>query len=163
MADDYSGDINDLTNLTDDEVRGVVMEHLREQENLDADDIDVRVQDGAVTLTGRVGTDAEVQIAGELLDDVLGLDNYSNDLVVDEVRRGTTSVDDDLLLAAPGAGEDQLGGSDLQQSDTAEHLIEDLDAETLGTHDVSRAIQDAAAYRPPDEPVGDGYGSRENH
>jgi hypothetical protein len=162
MAGEYTGDIYDFENMTDEEVRGVVLEHLREQTNLDADDIEVLVQDGTVTLTGRVGTDAEVQIAGELLDDVLGLDRYSNELVVDELRRGTSTLEEDLLIAAPGA-EDQLGGSSFQQSDTAEHLVEDLDAETQGTHDVSRAIRDAAAYRPPDSPIGDGYGSREDH
>ncbi len=163
MPGEFTGDIYDFGNMTDDEVRGVVMEHLRERTNLDVDDMDVAVRDGMVTLTGRVGTDAEVEVAGEILDDVLGLDRYSNDLVVDELRRGITPLDDDALMAAPGGGEDQLGGSDLQQSDTAEHLVEDLDSETLGTHDMGRAIRDAAPYSPPDGPVGDGYGSREDH
>ncbi len=163
MPGEFTGDIYDFESMTDDEVRGIVMEHLRDQTNLDADDIEVVVREGAITLTGRVGTDAEVEVAGEVLDDVLGFDRYSNELVVDELRRGMTPLDEDTLMSAPGGGEDQLGGTDLQQSDTAEHLVEDLDSETLGTHDMGRAIRDATAYTPPDGPVGDGYGSREHH
>ena len=50
-------------------------ERLREYPNLDADDFDVIVRNGSVTLSGRVGTDAEVQVATAVLDDVLGLDD----------------------------------------------------------------------------------------
>jgi hypothetical protein len=49
------------------------------------------------------------------------------------------------------------------QSDTAEHLVEDLDAQTYGTHDVGTAVEEGASYEPPDRPVPDGYGSREAH
>lgn len=163
MAREFGGDLYDFQNMTDDELRSVVIEHLREQVNLDADQIDVIVRAGRVTLEGRVGTDDEFQVAGETVDDVLGLDDYSNNLVVDPLYRGLEPIAADESAIVPGAGEDDLGGFDLQQSDTAEHLVEDIESETLGTHDTIRAIRDASSYSPPDNPVGDGYGSREDH
>jgi hypothetical protein len=59
--------------------------------------------------------------------------------------------------------DDQLGEVRFDQSDTAEHMVEDLDALTYGTHDVGTAIEEGTAYEPPDRPVPDGYGSTERH
>ena len=153
MARDFDGDVYDFQNMTDDEIRGVILEHLGEYQTLDADDIDIDVQNGMVTLSGRVGTDAEVETATALLDDVLGLDRYANDLVVDELRRG----------GMPAGATDRFRDADDQQSDTAEHLVEDLESETYGTHDVGKAIRDASPYSPPDRPGSDGYTSRGDH
>jgi hypothetical protein len=163
MARDFGGDLYDFRNMTDDEVRDVVLDHIREQSNLGSDDIDVTVRNGTVTLAGRVGTDAEIQVAEEIVHDVLGIDTYSNELVVDELRRGTAPEAADDEVAMIQETDDEIAGAELYQSDTAEHLVEDLEGETNGTHDVSRAIRDASAYKPPDGPVGDGYGSREDH
>ncbi len=161
MAREFGGELFDFQRMTDGEIRDVVIEHLRDQSNLDVDDIDVIVRDGMVTLTGRVGTDAEVLVAGEVVDDVLGIETFSNELLVVAGRRGTSDEADEMAAREPGS--DPLGGVDSQQSDTAEHLVEDLESETHGTHDSGRAIRDATPYEPPDGPVGDGYASREDH
>jgi hypothetical protein len=163
MAREHGGDLFDFSGMTDDEIRRTVVEHLREYPNLDADAIDVRVREGRVVLEGRVGTDAEVQVAASVLDDVLGLDDYSNELVVDEAYRFTLPEAADDAEAALDELDDQFGQSDEQQSDTAEHLQEDLESQTFGTHDVGTAVRDGATYVPPDRPVSDGYGSREDH
>jgi hypothetical protein len=163
MARDRERELYDFQNMTDAELREVVLEQLRDAPNIDADDIDVDVLDGHVTLSGRVGTDAEVQVVVELVDDVLGLDRYSSELVVDEVRRGGVPAAADDAITYEEEIDDQLGDPSDQQSDTAEHLMEDLDAETFGTHDMGKAIQDGNTYIPPDRPVGDGYGNREEH
>lgn len=163
MARQFGGDLYDFQNMSDDELRTFVVEQLRDYPNLDADDIDVRVKDGVVTLAGRVGTDAEVQVATAVLDDVLGLDDFAIELVVDPLRRGDMPIAADDAIAADEEVEDQLGEPDAQQSDTAEHLVEDVEAETYGTSDMGQAIRDAAPYNPPDRPVSDGYGSREEH
>lgn len=152
MANDLGGNLYDFDGMSDDEIRSVVLEHIRDYPNLDADDVDVLVRDGAVTLTGRVGSDAEVQIASSLLDDLLGLEQFSNELMVDELRRG----EDDGETTA-------MGDPGSYQSDTAEHLVEDLEAETYGTDDMGKAIRDGSPYSPPDAPSTDGYGSREDH
>jgi hypothetical protein len=110
-----------------------------------------------------VGTDAEVQVAEAVLDDVLGIESYTNDLVVDESRRYELPNAADDAAAAAGELDDQLGTMDDQQSDTAEHLHEDIESQTYGTHDVGTAVRDGATYTPPDRPVSDGYDSRENH
>jgi hypothetical protein len=163
MAREHGGDLFDLSHMNDDEIRELVVQQLREYPNVDADWIDVAVKDGFVTLSGRVGTDAELQVAEAVLHDVIGVETFSNELVVDELHRGESPEAMDDWLAAEEESDDQLGGGENQQSDTAEHLVEDLEAEAFGTHDVGEAIQDGIPYVPPDRPIGDGYTSRENH
>ena len=163
MAREFGGDIFDFANMTDDEIREVVREQLREYPNIDPDDIDVVVRNGAVTLSGRVGTDAEVEVATAVLDDVLGLEDYTNELVVDELRRGDLPEAADSAAAIEDEVDDQMGDPPSHQSDTAEHLQSDIESDTYGTHDMGKAIRDGASYTPPDRPVGGGYGSREEH
>lgn len=163
MAREYGGDLYDFANMTDDEIRSIVVEHLQDYPNLDADWIDVAVKDGFVTLSGRVGTDGEQQVAESVLDDVLGLDRYSNELVVDELHRGQAPEAADEAIEASREVDEQMGEPDPQQTDTAEHLVEDLDSQSYGTHDMGKAIRDGSTYVPPDRPVADGYDSRENH
>lgn len=163
MAREYGGDLYDLSNMTDAEIRDLVVQQLNEYPNIDAGWIDVQVKDSFVTLSGTVGTDAEYQVAESVLDDVIGIDDYSNELVVSEIHRGEASEAADEAIADEEETEAQIGGGMLQQSDTADHLEEDLEQETYGTHDVGEAIRDGVPYVPPDRPVGDGYDSRENH
>ena len=164
MAMEHGGDLYDLGSMTDDEIRDLVVQQLREYPNVDADWIEVLVSGGVVTLTGRVGTDQELQVAEAVLADVIGVATYSNELMVDELHRQESAEAIDDWLVEEDASEDQLGGSpESQQSDTAEHLVEDLEAETFGTHDMQESIQDGIPYIPPDRPIGDGYTSREDH
>ena len=164
MAMEHGGDLYDLSSMTDEEIRELVVQQLREYPNVDADWIEVLVSGGVVTLTGRVGTDQELQVAEAVLADVIGVANYSNELVVDELHRQESPEAIDDWLVEEDASDDQLGGSpESQQSDTADHLVEDLEAEAFGTHDMGEAIQDGIPYIPPDRPIGDGYTSRENH
>jgi len=155
----------DFTEMTDDEIYELVVQHLGEYPELDLGWIDVAVRNGHVTLSGSVSSDGEVQIAEKALLDVMGLgqESFTNDLVVDELHRGEHSEAADEAVAEELEADDQLGSPDLNQSDTAEHLVEDLDALSYGTHDVGAAVQDGASYEPPDRPVPDGYGSREAH
>ncbi len=163
MARQFGGDLYDFDNMTDDEIRQVVVEHLREYPNLDADWIDVAVDDGFVTLSGRVGTDGEVQVAESVVGDVLGLRDYSNELMVDELHRGQAPEAADEAVVQDEEVDGSLGEPARNQSDTAAHLVENLEEETYGTHDVGEAIQDGLPYIPPDRPTGSGYDSRENH
>src|SRR5690606_41052580 len=114
----------DFDNMSDDEIRDIVVERFREYPNLDDGEVEVVVRNGHVTLTGRVGTDAEAQEAEALLDDVLGLNDYTNDLVVAGTVRYQLPEGSDDAEAVSEELDDQLGNSDDQQSDTAEHLAE---------------------------------------
>lgn len=163
MAREHGGDLYDFDQMTDDEIREIVVEHLREYPSLDADWIDVQVKDGFVTLSGRVGTDGEIRVAEAVVDDVLGIDSYSNELVVDELHRQELSEASDEATAEEGEMDGKLRGASLQQSDTAEHLSSGLEADTFGTRDMGTAIRDGASYTPPDSPVADGYTSGEEH
>lgn len=163
MAREFGGDLYDLANMTDEEIRQLVVQQLHEYPNLDADWIDVQVSEGFVTLSGRVGTDSEYEVAEEVVHDVIGIEAYLNELVVDETHRVQTPEAADEDVAMEEEMEDQLGGANLNQSDTAEHLVENLESEAFGTHDMGDAIQDGIPYVPPDRPLGDGYSSRENH
>lgn len=154
MADDYE-DIFDLDDLSDRELQELVRAQLDDYDTIDADNILVRVHDGEVRLSGRVGTASEREIADHILSDVIGLTNFRNDLVVDEIRRGEEpEAADDQIADARDRGEDQLGGDADMDTDT-EALREevDLEADLYGTHDVQRAIEQGTAYEPPDSPT----------
>ena len=86
MARDFE-DLHDIDDLSDDELRALVRERLAADSALDADDLTVNVEDGRVFLDGRVGTDEERRIAEHIVTDVLGLEDYENNIFVDPVRR----------------------------------------------------------------------------
>lgn len=163
MARQHGGDVFDFSTMTDDEVYDVVTEHLRESPNLDADWIEVSVKDGTVTLSGRVGTDGERQVAESVLAEVLGIRDFSNDLVVDELHRGTEPMAADEAVASDLEVDEQLGEDERNQSDTAGHLEQNLETDTYGTHDLGTSIEDGTPYVPPERPIPDGYDSHENH
>ncbi len=162
MARDFS-DLYDFGTMSDDEIYDVVMQHLGEYPELDMGWIEVAVNDGHVVLSGRVGSDGEAQVAEKTLVEVLGLERLTNELVVDELHRGGAPEAADDAAMLDRESDSQLGDPNDQQSDTAAHLVEDLDAQAFGTHDMGAAIQDGASYNPPDRAIPDGYTSRENH
>ena len=98
MARDFE-DINDIEQLDDRELRGVIRDHLAAHNGLDINDITVEVKDGAVTLGGRVGTEGERRIADHILTDVLGINDFANELVIDPIRRAESPIDIDEHLA----------------------------------------------------------------
>jgi len=162
MARD-DGDVFDLQDMSDDELRALIEQEFDEYPNLDAGWIDVEVENGFVRLTGSVGTDGEVQVAEQVLVQVIGVENFSNELVVTELHRAEAPEAADDAVARDLDVQDQLGEQTDAQSDTAEHLVEDLEEQTYGTHDMQTAIEEGTPYVPPDRPIPDGYDSRENH
>ena len=163
MAQDFDELFFDFENMSDDEIYDVVVQHLQEYPNVDAGWIEVRVQEGHVNLSGRVGTDSEKQVAEKVVAEVLGIRDYSNELVVSELVRGQLPEAADLAAAIDQDVDEQTGEPDMSQSDTAEHLVQDLTTQTYGTHDMQEAIEEGAPYVPPDRPIADGYGSEEQH
>jgi hypothetical protein len=159
MAEDFSR-IHDFDRMTDDEIYDLVVQQLREYPEVDVDDVEVQVRDGHVTLAGRVSSDREVQVARAAVVDLLGVERFTSDLVVDELRRGMAPEAADDAVAADRETEDQLGEEDPNQSDTAQHLDEDLSSQMYGTRDVQQAVEEGATYEPPDRPVSDGSGER---
>src|SRR5437762_585270 len=90
MASDFE-DLYDLENLNDDELKQLVLQELSEYPEIDVDLIEIRAQDGVVTVTGRVGTEQELQQVEQVLTDVIGVDSVRNELVIDELVRGERS------------------------------------------------------------------------
>lgn len=162
MANDYEG-VFDLEDQDDDELRELVFQELREAGNLDLDLIDVEVRNGRVCVSGRVGTEQESQEIEQVLTDVLRVENYSNELVIDELVRGERSEAADDALAEEFAADPPLGPGNRRTSDTAEHLIPDTGAELYGTRDVQEAVGDGTAWTPPDRPIQEGTWGQENH
>src|ERR1700750_91255 len=149
MARDFE-DIHDLDDLSDDELRGLVREHLQANNAVDIDDITVRVDDGVVVLGGRVGTDGEKLIAEHIVTDVLGAEEVRNEILVDPMRRAESpeAIDEHLV------DEDQregllLGDRPVPLSPETEGVQDDVDHELYGTTDVGHAIQDGTAWIPP--------------
>ena len=163
MAGRYTGDIFDFSGMTDDELYDLVVQQLGEHPEVDAGWIQVGVKDGHVTLSGRVGSDSEVSVAEQVVTEILGIEAFTNELIVDELHRGETPEAADDAVAADLDVDSQYGETNENQSDTAAHLVEDLEAQMYGTRSVTEAVNDGASYEPPDRPMGEGYGSRESH
>src|SRR4029079_16852109 len=136
MARDFE-DINNLDDLSDDELRGLVRDHLAAHNALDIDDLTVSVEDGTVILGGRVGTDGERLVAEHVVTDVVGTQRYRNEIFVDAIRRAESPEAVDEHLADEDRREGLLlGDRPVPLSPEAEHRDEDLDSELFGTTDV---------------------------
>lgn len=154
-------DLHDLDDLSDDELRELVISQLAAHPGVDPDDITVTVEDGVVHLEGRVGTEAERLVAEHVVTDVLGIEQWENEIFVDPIRRADSPEAVDDHLAAEEATEGLLlGDRPLPMSDESEHLDEDYEVRinAFGTHDVQAAIEEGAPYIPPEQPTPEGIG-----
>ena len=161
MAQDFEN-VFDLDDLSDEELRGLVRAQLSEYDTIDIDGILVHAKDGYVTLTGRVGSEAQKQIVDHVLSDVIGLETFTNDLFVDPVRRDEEPEAADEAVARAGSrGEDPiLGGSDLSQTDDeAVRTSDNDDAALFGTRDMETVMEDGLPWIPPNEPTPEGRDS----
>jgi len=158
MARDFE-DIHSIENLGDDELRELVRDHLKAHNLLDVDDINVHVEKGQVRLIGRVGTEGEQRVAERVLTDVLGIQNVSNELMVDPIRRAVSPEDiDDHLNDEDRTEGLLLGDRPVPLSPEAELQNEDLDARLVGTTDVGKSIEEGTAWIPPESPTPEGLG-----
>ncbi len=157
MSRDYEN-IYDPGELSDEELVAMVREELEARDAIDADSILVTANEGAVRLSGRVGTEAERRIADRVLSDVIGLHAYHNDLVVDPITRDQEpEAIDDHLAEGTGASGGPIGtGPDEDFGPEAEHLKEDLNARLYGTPDLQTSIQRGAPWIPPESPTAEG-------
>ena len=157
MARDFE-DVHDIDDLSDDELRGLVREHLAADSALDIDDLSIRVESGHVILEGRVGTDEERRIAEHIVTDVLGLEDYENNIFVDPMRRATSPEAADDNLAEEDATEGRLlGDRPVSVSPEDEDRREDEEAQLYGTTDVGHAIEEGTAWIPPEAPTPEGF------
>ena len=145
MARDFE-DVHDIDDLSDDELRGLVREHLAADSALDIDDLSIQVESGHVILEGRVGTDEERRIAEHIVTDVLGLEDYENNIFVDPIRRATSPEAADDTLADEDATDGRLlGDRPVSISPEDEDRREDEEAQLYGTTDVGHAIEEGTA------------------
>lgn len=160
MADDYE-DFYDVESMTDEEIQALVRDELSGHPDIDASGLDFAVAEGHVTVSGRVGTEAEFQVIEHVLTDVIGL-KVSNDLVIDELVRQEQPEAADSANSRLYAGGQARGGAD-RTEDSAEHLLKDTAAEQFGTDDMGEAIERGYSYNPPDTPIQEGTWGKENH
>jgi hypothetical protein len=156
MAEGYD-DAVDLDALSDEEIYDRILEHLREG-GIDPDDLDIDVRDGAATVGGRLGSEADVRVVAHILTDQVGLPEFENEIVIDPLATSETS-EDTLEAAEDQDVEDEdsrLGEADDSRSDTASHVGGNVERDTFGTRDPSAAVEDGAAYTPPDRPTPEG-------
>lgn len=156
MPHDFEN-IEDLDDLDDRELRDVIRSHLRAHNGLDADYITVKVENGAVVVEGRVGTDYERRVAEHVLTDVLGLTEVKNDLVVQAIHRAESPLDIEEHLVDEERTEGLLlGDREVPLNPESELVEEDLDARLYGTTDVGKAIADGTPWIPPESPTQEG-------
>ena len=157
MAHDFE-DTFDLENLDDAELKELVRTHFADNQSIDADDITVTVFEGKVHLAGRVGTEQEMQVAAHIITDVIGIETFVNELVVDSLHRAESPEAIDEHLADERAHEGLLlGDRAVPLSDESEHLA-DRASRQFGTTDVGQAIEEGTPWIPPESPTPEGRG-----
>lgn len=161
MTRDYEGAIN-LDQMPEEDVCELVRERLAEGEAFDADNVEVSVSEGRLVVDGRVGTEGERQYVDQVLSG-LGAQDFDNNVVVDELRRGERSEAADLANVEDAAAQAPLGESARSTTDTADHRVEEESAELYGTQDMKKAIEEGDTYVPPSGPVQEGVRGDENH
>jgi hypothetical protein len=153
---DYEN-MHEIDELDDRELRDLVREQLAEHTALDVDDITVTASGGSVSLAGRVGTEGEKRVAEHVLTDVLGIVDFTNDLVVDPIRRAESSVDiDEHLADEERRAGTLLGDVPAPQSDEAGHLADSAREDLAGTTDYQQVMEDGMTWNPPDSPTPEG-------
>lgn len=156
MEKDYE-DVDEIDELDDGELRALVRDRLDEQLAFDPADVNVRVRDGVVTLSGRVGTEEELRIVEHVVTDEIGIKEVKNNLVVDPIRRAESPVPVDEHIVDEELHEGLLLGDRARPEDPeSEHLHEDIRAELFGTTDVREAIEEGIPWNPPDGPTPEG-------
>jgi hypothetical protein len=161
MANDFD-DLYDIENMSDEEIKDLVLQELSEYPEIDVDLIEVNVSGGAVRVSGRVGTEQEVQQVEHVLTDVLGVERVANDLVIDELTRGELSEAADEAWVEESSANPQMAQGAARTSDEAEHLMDNVEADQFGTNDMQQASARGTVYEPPTTPQQEGT-SRESH
>src|SRR3954470_15757393 len=158
MARDYE-DLHNIEELDDNELRELVREQLREHASIDVDEITVQAREGKVMLSGRVGSEGERRVAEHVLTDVLGIEDYANDLVVDSLARPISSdAADDSMTEEEDRSGGYLGDREVSMSDESAHLADAADDDIAGTSDLQRSISEGMSYNPPTGPTPEGFG-----
>lgn len=158
-----SEEIYDLDAMTDPEIRQLVLQRLEDEDSLDVDGLEIEVSDGAVIVSGRLGTEDEVEAVERIIVDRIGVTDFENGLVVDElVRQEQAEAADEAAVDTDSAAGAQPGRGDRTEP-SAEHLVDDVEGDMYGTDDMQKAIEQGESYTPPDQPHEEGIGSRENH
>ena len=155
MAHDFE-DMHNIEELDDAELRDLVREQLKEHAGLDIGEITVHAREGKVTLSGRVGSDGERRIAEHVLTDVLGVGDFTNDLVVDSLVRATNS---DAADDSAEEGADRgalLGDVEVSMTDESAHLADGADDDLSGTTDYQKVMEDGMTWNPPSGPTPEG-------
>lgn len=155
---DYEN-IHDIDAMEDRELRDLVREQISGQSAIDADNITVTVQDGMVTLAGRVGTESERRVAEHTLTDVLGVSRFANNLVVDALRRDESAdaVDEERADEESRSGT-LLGEVDVSLTDESMHLADRGQEDLGGTTNYQEVMEEGMTWNPPDSPTPEGLG-----
>lgn len=156
MEKDYEN-IDDIDDLSDNELRALVKDTFDQQLFFDPDDVEVSVHNHVVTLSGRIGTEEELRVAERVVSDLVGIEKVKNNILVDPIRRAESPEAIDEHLVDEEQHEGSLLGDRVSSDDPeAEHLHEDLRAELFGTSDVQEAIEEGIPWNPPDGPTPEG-------
>jgi hypothetical protein len=159
---DYE-DIRDIDHLSDNELRALVRDEFDAQLAFDPDDVDVSASSGVVRLSGRVGTEEELRIVERVVTDLLGIERFKSELVVDPIRRAESpeAIDEHIVDEELHEGL-LLGDRPRPEDPEAEHLHENIRAELFGTTDVQESIEGAIPWNPPDGPTPEGVEGSED-
>ncbi len=158
--------IHDLDNLSDDELRQLVRTQLAAHNGLDADYLEVRIENGVVVLGGRVGTEGERRIAHHIVTDVLGITSVRDEIMIDPIHRAESPEPVDDHLVEEDRAEGLLLGDKPQPFEDEAQPVDGEDPYSLGKHlfgttDVQDAIAGGTAWIPPEAPTQEGIAGQD--
>ena len=92
-----------------------------------------------------------------MLTDVLGITEFSNDLVIDPLRRAESSLDiDEHLADEERRAGTLLGDVAVPLSDESGHLADGAGEDPDGTSDYQQVMEEGMTWNPPDSPTPEG-------
>ena len=151
-----------LEQMTNRDVEELVRQQLDEDDSFNADNVNVKADGGRITVSGRVGTEAERQRVDQTLS-ALGATDFENEVLVDEATRARRAEAADEAHVEDAGARAQMGEAGTATTDTAEHLREAPSDDLYGTKDMKKAIEEGTPYTPPDRPVQEGVEGDEHH
>lgn len=112
-----------MASKKDNDLIEVVMEALEEDGRISMDYVDVTANNGSVTINGRVASEEQLEIVDQMLQDVLEITDFTNNLWVDDSLDFDAQADEDTDTKKVDLDEDdnEIDDQDYSQDEEDEY------------------------------------------
>lgn len=114
------GESMQLDHMSDEEILEGILESYEEDGRLNMNYIDIEVADKSVTINGRVTSEDELQIINEIMREILGVQEYSNKVWVDDTLTYEDPDDNSPNLKGLNLDDDEIDDQDYSEEEDEE-------------------------------------------